>query len=400
VLELKITQRTAAVVGSNVTFGVEITNRGATVAKNVTVTDTFDVGLEPLSSRVGVDPHSSVPTGFTVGDINPGITVQRSVTFRVTKAGQLCHRMEAAAADRRHAEASSCVTAVAPAITNPTPPAATYPGTNTAPPALPTISPPEIRVTSQAAIATVGQSILFTVTIRNVSQQPLANIRVAQQSEAALEVTNMTRDGVRDGNALVWNLPSLPAGESRAYQVECKCLQVTPKACCRFTVSSAGGRAVDGQACIEITPGKTLPTNPLPVNPIPGSTGAAPPPTAPSRLTITVNNRNTVAVGNNQQFVVSVSNDGEVAENDIVVTAQLPRDSTLVRAESDPSATFQQQTDAVSFGRIADLPPHATKSFRITVTTSKPGPISMQAEATSRRQPQPVRGSATVEVQP
>ncbi len=99
-----------------------------------------------------------------------------------------------------------------------------------------------------------------------------------------------------------------------------------------------------------------------------------------------------------------VSNDGEAAENDIVVTAHLPPGSLLVPAETagaDQSVTFQQQSGVVIFTPIAELSPHAIpKGFRITVTTSKAGPITLEAEATSRRQTQSVSGRTTVEVQP
>jgi uncharacterized repeat protein (TIGR01451 family) len=398
VLQLEITRPSLAVVGSNVTFGIAITNRGTTVAREVIVRDTFDPGLEPLSSRPGVDPHSTAPMGFKVGDLRPGETLRRSVTFRVTKPGQLCHRMEVVAADGGRAEQSSCVTAVAPAITNPNPPSATYPGTNTAPPAAATV-PPELRVTAQAATVTVGQSVVFTAVISNPSQQALPNVRIRQQSDAALAVTNITPGGSREGNELVWSLPPLPTGRDVAVvRVECKCLHAAAKACCRFTVESASIRPVSEQACIEITAANPPPMNPLPTNPLPSGTGIRPPAAASSRLVVSVGNRNTVHAGGNQQFVVTVGNDGDAAENDIVVTAKLPAGSTLVRAESDPSVMFRQQADVVSFGRIAELPPGKSASLRVTVTTSKQGPISLEAAATSVRHPQPVPGSATVEV--
>jgi uncharacterized repeat protein (TIGR01451 family) len=265
------------------------------------------------------------------------------------------------------------------------------------PPTVPTTPPLEIHVTSQAATATMGQFVVFTANIRNLAKQPLANVRISQQSDAALVVKNYTEGGVLQGNEWVWNLPSLPPGRDVRVQVRCECRQATPKSCCRFTVESAGNRAVAEQSCIEITV----------ANPIPSGIGTAPPPAAPSRLAVSVGNRNTVTAGNNQQFLVSVTNDGEAAENDIVVTVKLPQGSLLVPAETsgpDPSVTFQQQAGVVRFSPLAELLRHVPqaipKSFRITVTTSKPGPITLEAEATSRRQTQGVRGRTTVEVFP
>ena len=396
VLDLRIAPRTAAIVGSSVTFDIAITNRGSSIARDVTVRDTFAAGLEPQSSAPGFDSHSSAPIAFKAGDLGPGETFRRSVTFHVTKPGQLCHRMEAIAADGGRAAQDSCVTAVAPAITNPTPPAATYPGTNTPPPTVAPASPPlEIRVTSKATTATVGQLVVFTASIRNLSQQALPNVRISQQSDPALVVKGYTEGGNLRGDACVWTLPSLPPGRDVRVQVQCECRQVTSKACCRFTAAVADGQPIAEQACLEITA----------ANPLPSTTGAAPPPAIPSRLSVSVGNRNTVTAGNNQQFLVSVTNDGEAVENDIVVTVKLPADSLLVpsgTAGPDPSITFQQQPGVVRFSPLTELPPDAPhahpKTFRITVTTSKSGPISLEAEVTSRRQTQPVHGSATVEV--
>ena len=100
---------------------------------------------------------------------------------------------------------------------------------------------------------------------------------------------------------------------------------------------------------------------------------------------------------------MSVSNDGDAAENDIVVTALLPPGLSLVQRGTfgpDAGVTFQQQAGQVRFSPLAELPPKATKSYRITITTARPGPIELKAEATSRRQTQPVRDSTTVVVPP
>jgi uncharacterized repeat protein (TIGR01451 family) len=388
VLDLKVTQRTAAVVGSNVTFDIDVTNRGTTVASRVIVRDTFEAGLEHVSPS---------PIEFSLGELAPGETRRHAVTFRVAKPGQLCHRVEALAADGgRAVPQNSCVEAVAPTIANPPSPPKTYPGPNASPsPAAPTGPPLAIQVTSQAAMATVGQYVVFTATVRNLTQQALANVRVSQESDAALVVAGYTEGGVKQGKEWVWNIPTFPPGRDVRVQVQCKCGQAAPKACCRFTVALGDGQAVDSQrACIEIAA----------AGPLPGGGETTPPPAVPSRLSVSVGNRNTVTAGNNQQFLVSVSNDGEAAENDIVVTVQLPPGSMLVKAEGpEPSVTFQQQAGVVRFSPIAELPAHSInsiKSFRITVTTSKPGPLSLQAEVTSRRQTQPVRRNTTVEVLP
>ncbi len=258
-LDLKVAPRTATVaVGANVTFDIEVTNRGATLASGVTIHDTFDAGLQHASPS---------PIEFLLGDLAPGETRRHAVTFRTIRPGQLCHRMEAKAADGGRATQDSCVTAIAPALTNPTPPAATYPGTNTPPPTVAPTNPPlEIRVTSQAATATVGQSVVFTANVRNLSQQALPNVRISQQSDAALVVKAYTEGGNLRGNACVWTLPSLPPGRDVRVQVQCECRQVTSKACCQFTAALADDKPIGEQTCLEITAGNLLPSATAPLH--------------------------------------------------------------------------------------------------------------------------------------
>jgi hypothetical protein len=49
---------------------------------------------------------------------------------------------------------------------------------------------------------------------------------------------------------------------------------------------------------------------------------------------------------------------------------------------------------------VAKLPSKAAIDYRVVVTTSSAGPISLQAEATSDRQTQPAVGQQTVDVLP
>ena len=115
-----------------------------------------------------------------------------------------------------------------------------------------------------------------------------------------------------------------------------------------------------------------------------------------------VDNFNKVTAGKNQQFLVQVTNQGDYPENDIVVTARIPPGSVVDLGTSGPDADikYQKEPGLVRFSPVAELPPKATIDYRVVVTTSRPGPISLQVEATSRRQTQPAVGEKTVEVLP
>ncbi|MGA2257845.1 MAG: hypothetical protein ABSG53_24545, partial [Thermoguttaceae bacterium] len=89
-------------------------------------------------------------------------------------------------------------------------------------------------------------------------------------------------------------------------------------------------------------------------------------------------------------------------ENDIVVTAHIPPGSAADAGTSGPNSgiTFTKELGQVRFSPVAELPPKATIIYRVVLTTSTPGPISLQVEATGRRQTQPAQGKKTVEVLP
>jgi uncharacterized repeat protein (TIGR01451 family) len=258
--------------------------------------------------------------------------------------------------------------------------------------------PIDISVTPEVATAKEGQLVVFTANVRNLTQQPLANVTIRQQSDAVLPVKFCTDLSSRQGSDYVWNLQSVPPGRILQIQVRCECQQAAAKACCRFAAVLADGRPARAETCIEITRASPLGGG---TGPFSGGTGPNPPALPPSRLSVTVGNRNLVTAGGDQQFVVTVSNDGETAENDIVVTALLPQGTTLAQQGTfgpDQGITFQQQAGQIRFRPLTELAPKDKKTFRITVTTARPGQITLEADVSSRRQTQPIRRSSTVAV--
>jgi len=238
----------------------------------------------------------------------------------------------------------------------------------------------------------VGKPVVFTAEITNLGQQPLANVVVSLQADAVLAVAPVTEGASQRGSDWVWSLPSIPPGRPIRIQVQCDCKQPAAKACCRFAATPANGPSVESQACLEISaaPPPTGPATPTP------------PATIPGRLSVRVDNLNKVTAGKNQQFLVQVTNQGDYPENDVIVTARIPPGSVAGPGTSGPDAGIKLATEPglVRFSPVAELPPKATIDYRVEVTTSRPGSISLQVEARSRRQTQPAVGEESVEVLP
>ena len=202
------------------------------------------------------------PITHSLSDLAPGKSARFGVTFRVTRPGQLCQHVEATAADGAHAAADPCVMAVLPASGAGPAPVTPSPGTTTVtpPPSASTTMPLEIRVSGPTA-STVGKSAIFTAEITNPGRQPVTNVVVSQQADAALAVSQATEGAVPKGNAVVWSLPSLEPGRPSGSQVQCECKQPAARACCRFAAKPANGQSVEGQVCLEIA-AVTLPAVP------------------------------------------------------------------------------------------------------------------------------------------
>ena len=126
------------------------------------------------------------------------------------------------------------------------------------------------------------------------------------------------------------------------------------------------------------------------------------PPATPGRLSVSIDNLNTITAGKIQQFLVQVTNESNSADSDIVVTARLPVGSTADAGTSGPNAgvTAEKLPGAVRFSPVAELRPNDTIDYRVFLTTSKPGPILLRVEVSSRRLTQPVVAEKTVAVLP
>ena len=218
ILELDVIAPAAqAVVGSTATFQIVLINRGQVLATNVVVSDTYGDGLQLPQGNPAIRKSSR-----TLSRLLPGESYKIDVTFNVTRAGQLCHRVEVTAADGAYAARDSCISAVepprgaippanptpiippptgpgpvrpapvtpTPVTPNPTPasptPVAPTPGPAVVPPpSAPANVPLQIRVSSPAN-ATVGKSVIFRVEISNPGQTPAVNVVVSQRCDAAL----------------------------------------------------------------------------------------------------------------------------------------------------------------------------------------------------------------------
>jgi uncharacterized repeat protein (TIGR01451 family) len=353
-ISLSMTGPPSAAVGQDIEFVGTITNRGTTATPPLVVVDRFDAGLQNATS--------ASPIELTLPSIQPGQSQRVSVTLRATQAGKLSNSMEVQGSDRSvlaTSQASVTATAQGPAA-----PAA----------ARPTIS---VKKTGPTRLA-VGQIADFLIEIANTGQVPATQLKLADNYDPGLEPTLATDGHARDGNDLVWTLDRLPPGSTVRYQIRCQCVSPAARACNRATVTTAEGVQATDDACLEI------------------AAAQAPPPTATGtpRLTIDVADLvEPVGVGRNTTYQVKVTNVGQAADSQVVLTVTMPAELTPVGVGPVGITKATILVKTVRFEPVATIAPGETLTYQIQARADQPGQARIVAQATSAAQPQGIVGN-------
>jgi len=362
-LEVQLHGPQQASVGETITYEIAITNRSATTASGVVVKAMFDAGL--VEQNLGV---SAIQRALGA-DLPPGETARIGVRLRVTRAGRLCMTVEAVPAAGPSTRSQACLTAESPA---PGPP---KPGTANL--SL-RVAAPEVP----AGVVEQNRPVRFEVIVGNQSAQPMANVTVTCRLDPALVPTRATPDYRfdPDTNTLRWTLASLDPGQRRMVEMECTGARPAARACNRVHVTTLQGDSAEAEACVEIrAPAAARPTG-LSLNVV---SLAAP-----------------ATTGREFSYVIQVTNRSQFPEQQVTLRVLLPPELLPVRlGTTGPAgirAHFEGQT--VSFDPLPSLSPGETATFRVQVQAQKPGEVQVEAQLTSRSQPQPLveRRSQTI----
>jgi len=382
-----------------------IANRGTTPTGELIIKDHFDPGLQHPVAQEWIES--------VLGELQPGQSRRVSVTFTVAQAGTLCHEVQVVKDNQVLASQRACLEATAA----PTPGAETVPGTPAHVPARFSVSKtgPDRR--------TVGQTAAFVITITNTGTQELTNLRVVDTYDAALRPTLATEGHRVEGNSLIWTVARLAAGDTTQLQIHCECVQPGQSVCNRVTVSSADGTRVEDSACLTILPatsGQLPPAEPTPgepsggppapgtqPTPSPGSPPEQPAPTPPpsqpasAPLSLSVADlRDPVAAGKEVTYDIRVTNQGTVADQQIVLRVEVPAGLIIVPLGTAGPRLSKPSIEGrtVRFDPVGPLAPGESVDFRVRVKAQQPGQYLLRASVSSRNMPQPLAAEESTEV--
>lgn len=397
-------------VGQNIQYQVTITNRGNQRLNDVILSDRFDAGLQ----------HSEGPSPIerSIGALDPGESRQLGLTFQVVAPGRHCHTLEATASGTKPARASACITAEV----QPQTPAGSL-----------TVSK------SGPQQAMVGEQITFDVTIQNTGQGTVNNIQIIDQYDPEFRpVSTNPIPANSNQNQIIWYLSKLDPGEQKTFQVTCQALYDAPNSCSRVTVQSGDGMQVNDETCIPILkqpggaatpiPGANIPGANIPganisgadvpsasapataPGPVPGpgpgaaptanagqpgSTSTAPPnfgtgsgtATDATGLTLSIEDRgDRFQVGNDIEYFISIRNDSQSPDTNIILTIKLPPQLRL-KEYSGPTTASSNSADwrTINMAPIRSLRAGESVQYTIRATVEQAGEIATRAEVTSLR---------------
>ncbi len=226
---LNVTGPDTAQPGTDIRFILEVTNSGNAPSPELVVTDRYDQGLEyavkanPLQNKLGV--------------IQPGEKKQVGITFRVTRAGRLCHVVEVTGPGNIHETKQVCVNVTG----------------EPAPPEQPAIS---LGLATPQKAYTVGQHPLFTIDVTNTGSTTAAQqVRLVLHLDPQLHADQATQGFQRTADGGVqFNIDSIPPGGHEQRQVECTATAPSANACGRVTFSDLSQLNLGQEACLSIQP--------------------------------------------------------------------------------------------------------------------------------------------------
>ncbi len=387
-LELEVHRDNSEVfVGGQARFEVVIRNVGDSPATGVVLRDAFDRGLTHPNAPPGV---YEIENG-NIGDIAAGDSRSLFLTFGVDKAGQLRQVITATSREGARAERQAVLNVQQPPIQR----------------------QGRLEVRKEAPRQrNVGESALFTLSVKNVGDAPLTNLEILDEYDPAL-LPRPTQQGytLRNGN-IVWAVSRLEVGETKHFDVNCECMAPKLEACSTVLITAdtgAGSIRKAEKSCLEIRPGRNVEP---PVGPVPG--GNVLPDVTPALPGVVPNNpnatgalrmevlpsTNTVRAGARVTYQISISNSAATADEQVQLRVLFPPELTpdVDAISNDAGVRVQFQNGELLFAPVETLRPGERLTFVIPCNANQQGVRRVTAELISRNMPQPIRQIKNIEI--
>jgi uncharacterized repeat protein (TIGR01451 family) len=378
VLDVEIIGSDTGQIGGEARFEVIIRNTGDAPATGLTITDQFDAGFKHPSDNLGTQKiEKGIPTTLA-----PGQSHKEFITFTITRAGNLCHDLTVRSAEGAETAKRAC------------------------------INVPQAELGKQAGMevrkdgprqSIVGETTLFTLSVKNTGEVPLTNVEVLDEYDSALLAKPRTQgyEVIRNPDnrsRFLWRLPVLNVGETKRFEVDCTCQAPKQRACSLASVTAEGGPGVGvipsaDEHCIEIlenrAPGVGGPADVVP------PAGANP---TGLRLSISPYNKKPI-VGSRATYQFFLENGSATPDEEIQLRVIFPPELGPDMATLQSTVAAQLAVgNELRFNPVAMIRPNERLSFTITTSVLRAGIVNVVAEAVSKKNPQGVQKTEQVEI--
>ena len=333
-LNVSITGPDTGLMGVPVTFAITLANTGSGPATNVVLRADLDPGLVHQS---GANPIQS-----EIGTLNAGES--RSVSLPVTPQQQGVHniRVTATADGNLTANAQRAITIAEPKL--------------------------ELRHAGPSVVFVRSSTDpSWTVTVLNTGDTPINNVVVRYQLPPELQFVRADQNGQFQGNGLVvWNLGTLAARETRPLQITARAEQISPRAVNTATATGDPNLTQQEPLTLEIRGVPAL------------------------RLEALNQNDGIVEVGKTTSYVISVTNQGSLAANGIVITATLPQQMRFRSGVGPQNIQPRVDGNRAIFPEVNGLQPNQNVRYQIDVDAVQAEQVVFTIEMTSSVLSKPV----------
>jgi uncharacterized repeat protein (TIGR01451 family) len=377
VLDIEVRGSETGQVGGEARFEVIIRNTGDAEATGLVINDRFDAGLRHPGDNLGtrtIDKRLSAT-------IPPGQSHTEYITFEIVGAGNLCHDVSVRSAQGADAAKRACINVPMRDLEQ-------MPGM-------------EVRKDGPR-LSTVGETVLFTLSVKNTGAIPLTNVEVLDEYDAALDPRPRTEGYTtvpsNDGRSrFIWRIPRLEVGAVQRFEVDCVCEAPKQRACSIASVTAQGGDEIGlvpsaDEHCMEIVESRT-----------PGAGGAAdviPPADGGSgrlRLSIWPYNPKPIA-GSRATYQFFIENGASSPDEQVQLSVSFPPELVPDMATVQADVAAQLVGNELQFNPVAMIRANERLSFTVTTSVRRAGIVNVTAKAVSAKFPTGVQKTEQVEI--